>query len=91
MKIEELKTTLTENEVPYSQMTWKHSRSDCRVWTMNIDPGKSNIFLVYYVNRSDLEDNGYDILSSQGTYTGLDSDSVLDKVFELIHNNDNKN
>lgn len=84
MNIKNVIDLLTESEIMFEKLDNRFQKYDCRVWMLRIDPDNHNLFLVCNVNREDINEVNYDILYSKGIVYGIEEDSVLDKVFQLL-------
>ena len=67
---------------------YKHS--DPRAWSAVVNPGTHNIVVTYFINRKDLGERNFDIISSRRNFYEVDTDDVF-QTLDLIVNHDDKN
>lgn len=62
-----------------------YNKSDSRCWTALINPDTDNVLVTQHINRYDLGDTSFDVLSSEKNITDVDIDDIYQTVELLLH------
>lgn len=65
--------------------------SDHRYWTAIVNPGKENLFVTFHVNKTQIGDRFFDILSSNKTATDIYVEDIYDAIALLVSKEDDSN
>ena len=84
MNIEQVITQLREFGHSSTKLDISWSKSDNRVWGINVSPGDLNILVFYYKNRHDLNDQGFDLLTPKRNYFGVRCSDFYDAIDQLV-------
>ena len=60
-----------------------YKQTDPRAWTAIINPLTNNIIVTYFINRHDLGDRNFDIISSNKNYYEIETDDIY-QTLDLI-------
>lgn len=86
LDIKTVTTFLADMDLTYINLKIPYSRSDCRVWTLQVDENNLNFLLTACVNRSDLNEVTFDILTKNGVISNIYDDEIFSKIQELVSN-----
>lgn len=84
MDIKKVTEHLLDAEIEFKRLDCHFPKWDCRVWALQIDPNKKNIFVFCHVNREDINVLGYDILTEKGVISDVSDDDILDTIFKMV-------
>jgi hypothetical protein len=61
-----------------------YGKADSRCWTAIINPNKENLFVTYHINRYDIGDSSFDVLSSEKILLEIDPEDIYQTVELLL-------
>lgn len=59
---------------------------DSRCWSALVNPNAENLLVTYFTNRTDLDHNSFDIMTSNDMERSMHTDVPVDDVFSFIDN-----
>ena len=77
------KSKVGKYEVDVVKLDLAYRLHDPRSWTAIINPGKENLIVTYFINRSDYRDRSFDVLSSGRNILDIDPEDVYQTI-ELL-------
>lgn len=84
MDIEGFSSKVREMGYPITRLPLNYSKGDNRVWGVAVSAGDQNVLVFYYRNRTELGDQGFDVLSSNRNYFGISAYEIYDAVDKII-------
>lgn len=63
-----------------------YSKGDSRCWTALVNQNTDNIFVTHHINKYDLGESSFDVISSEKIITDIDPEDIYQTI-ELILNN----
>lgn len=72
-------------ECKCQKMDMYFNKTDARCWAAVINPNKENIFVIHQVNKYEMGDASFDVLSSEKITTDIDPEDIYQTV-ELLLN-----
>lgn len=83
--INDMTNYLSEIETDYENLDYYFPKHDARVWALLVDPKKTKLLVFCKVNHQDINTVSFDIICSAGTFYGIGSDFVAEKIHQLIN------
>lgn len=66
------------------------SKADSRCWTAVVNPNKDNIFVTHHINKNDLGESSFDVISSEKIITDVDPEDIYQTIELILNNKESK-
>lgn len=86
LDIKTITSFLSDMDLSYTNLKMPYGKHDCRVWTLQVDAEKHNFLLTACVNRGDLNEVSFDMLTKHGAMTHIHEEEIFNKIQELVNN-----